>query len=426
VGLAAASALGAPSVLIFEDDFEGQNLVETDVPPGRWTSLDVYPSTSVATAASAAHRGDAGLRVVDLNAPSGPGNMSAVYRSFDGGGTLALRYWLRVSGLGAVGSALLSQLFGIGARKASVCELTLAAASGSFQLEGDDGPGTFQQPTGRVADGGWALVECRASGLRSDAGQVQLWLDGSLAAQRAGLDFALADPTVLGLGQPFSDDRRFIGVLEFDDVRLDTQLGASSLRLNAPGQALTNSCVALQLVAVTSEGAPATLDAPARIVATAVGGALFRDSACQVGLGALTLSPGAAGGTFWLQSPTPVDALVAVQADDLLGNQALVMLREPTDAGAGDAGFVDGGAPDAGAADAGLPDAGASDSGAADSGAADAGAADAGPADSGRGDAGVAPAGGDALTVGCGCSSAQGPTVALLLGALLLRRRRVR
>ena len=83
----------------------------------------------------------------------------------------------------------------------------------------------------------------------------------------------------------------------------------------------------------------------------------------------------------------------------------------------------DGGAttPDAGLVDAGFPDAGAPDAGAADAGTADAGGRDAGA------DAGTRPGpdsgpGGELIAdLSCGCGSASGPVVSLLL-ALGLRR----
>lgn len=130
------------------------------------------------------------------------------------------------------------------------------------------------------------------------------------------------------------------------------------------------------------------------------------------------------------------------------------------DSGVADAGGTDAGAPDAGLPDAGGPDAGALDSGVADAGAADAGLEDAGLADAGGIDAGLEDAGiidagviatgggggatgggggatgggggatgggggGDAMPSGCGCGAGGFDAAFLLLGALLMRRKRV-
>lgn len=122
----------------------------------------------------------------------------------------------------------------------------------------------------------------------------------------------------------------------------------------------------------------------------------------------------------------------------------------PFDAGTPDAGTPDAGTPDAGTPDAGTPDAGAPDSG-VDAGVTDAGTSDAGEADAGDGDSGAgtdagtdsdggtttdsgtgggADGGGNsqpvALSVGCGCGSANGMLTlfAVIAFALTVTRRR--
>ena len=431
----APASLGAGEQLI--DDFEGPTLLTTDVPPGHWSGLDPYAGVTLTISGAARHRGDGGLRLLDSSGNAGAGNMTSVYSPpLVLPATASLRFWMRVTATNEQGSSIVGQLL---SGSAAVCDVMAEFSSNRLSLAGEDQFATYGvTPSSIALDAGTTLlVECAVVGMGTTSGRRSLYVNGVLAAEQAGLDLTGLSVTEADFGEPYSDDRSFVGLLDFDDVRVADRLQASRLWIDAGAPVVSQGeCREVGFGLVAADGTASSLPYTSLVTATLGLGRAYSDSLCAAPTTDLLLDAGQPGGTFFLQPGVVGPLAVTITHPDLV-SAGLVLDVVATDAGPDGGASSDAGDTDAGAADAGAADAGAADAGAADASVADAGVADGGVADAGMADAGASDAGSDAgapdaglptshpFAVGCGCAShGTSPLVALGLLAAIGRLRR--
>jgi hypothetical protein len=316
-----------PEALV--DDFESPGLLVTDTPAGPWTGSVQRQTATIAIDPAAAHRGSAGLRVTD---PDSVGTQGAVtelaFSMAPRAGDFHARAWIRVSPTIAAGSFNPLEVLNSQASAVAMAEVILDLATGAIALGGDDRAGYITDATSAsLVPGRWTLFELAVDGAGGapGAGRRRLWVDGQLAADRAGLDFSGAPWMVqeVEVGQPWSDDRSFTGTIDFDDVRLSTRPQVSHSVAQVPaGSYQVGSCipVTLTLRDSASGGAWPSFEpvdlAPA---ASGVAGAFFSSSTCAgAPLGALSLPAGQTGGTVYFRADGYGTAVFRADSADLV------------------------------------------------------------------------------------------------------------
>lgn len=404
---------------LLADDFENR----TSPFGAPWDSSTTDEGTLTLEAA-AAHRGTQGLRFVDTNDAGTSGYGTALVHDMlprvDGG--MWTRFWFRTTRLDSTGSMVVLMM-GASAGGAAARQQQLTHYDGTLGAGGFTVTGFTYRTRGRI-DAGWHLLEFGAEGLGTTTGRRELFVDGSsFLVSTENFGWAQPFDHELRLGGAYATERDFLGVLDFDDVRLSTTIPPSTVALVVPDGGIAGACSNAELWLATSRGtAVAVADTTFTATLAVSGGTVHAGANCS-GSGTFRIDAGTSAP--WRVSWRVASAGTATfssSADDFLPTQTVVTVRLPVDGGvdAGvDAGGVDAGSPDAGAADAGTSDAGTSDAGALDAGALDASTPDAGAPDAGTPDA---PTPG-AYDVGCGCTGAPGFWL-VALGALMLRGRR--
>lgn len=404
-------------------DVETGTVLDTDAPPGCFnTRYAPYPVSTIGAAAGAAHRGSFGVLLVDAENGNGDAADTALYE--DGApifGDYYSRSWVRVTSGNARGDILLGQLTNAQATSPSVLDVRVNTSTSALSLggfEADAGYRSTQSDAG-FSFGAWRLLEWAALGVGLADGGRRLWLDGQLVIEDRHVDFSGGRLAVarLAIGQPYTQDRRWLGTIDFDDIRSAVVPLASALRLGPATPAAVGDCVPLDVELVASAtGAPTAGPEPFDVTLDA-GAPLYVDGTCGTPGSVVRFGQGETRRTVSLR-PAQVTETVQAGTIDFLGSQRSYAFQPRPDAGAPDAGVEDAGLPDAGGPDAGVEDGGLSDAGLDDAGAFDAGPTDAGPSP----DAGAPEP--RALAVGCGCSSVSAP-VLLGLALALWRRRRL-
>ncbi len=402
--LCAGVAAAAGEVLV--DDFEGPNRLLADAPPGPWANLDPYSNVTLTRSASAANRGNAGLRVDDQSSLMGAGDMTALYSpALPLPQTASLRFWVRISSSNGLGAATLGQLLSNLPDGRTLCDVGIDFGTRQLLLDGADSQGVFQTvPATAFLDAGtMALLECTVRGMGTLFGERLLHADGALVAQQTGLDLRDAGVLNAAVGQPYSSDRRFMGVLDFDDVRVADRLQASRLWVDAGVTAfIRGQCTAVDVGFVDSEGRPQSLPYDVTLSSSILQAQPFADPACTAAFSSPSLLSGQTQVRFYVRPAVNSPVSIDVSHRDLIAGSLVRPLVSP---------FPDAGSPDAGPSDAGAPDAGEMDAGERDAGSTDAGL--------------DAPATPLTLAVGCGCASVS-PWWALGALSLFVRLRRSR
>ncbi|MBX7097968.1 MAG: hypothetical protein K1X89_09660 [Myxococcaceae bacterium] len=400
---AVARPAWAQSVL-FADDFE-RGLVVGDA---GWTR-NVSGEGALSFTPLAAHRGDGGLRHVDVtSAAAGPVTGAHLSREALGpaGRDSWLRAWVRFTDVGSEGPlafAMLGEASGVPTARQQ--ELT-RELNGSLRCGGFDTGGYGSATIGPV-DGGWHLFELGWLGVGTDAGERVPFLDGRPTTRQSGLDFSWdAGPAQqVQVGVPFASTRQFAGTIDWDDVRLSERPPASHLASapGAPTSATLGACTAWPLTVHDSSGSPVGPTPQVREVVrlrlTAGSGSVHAGPDCSGGQ-ALTIAPDESGPWNVSVRPGSTGALeLTLEPEDLL--PSTLSLQVTAGGGPGGGGGSSGGGGGAGGA-------GGSSSGGGSGG-------------SGGGTGGP---GEQALRVGCGCTDAVGPLAALPAALLVLLRRR--
>lgn len=396
-GVTSAATAVVVTPMLLMDDFESGTLLQSASPTGVWEQL-LNPSAdiNVTVGAAGAHRGTSGYRLQDTGATGGSGVQTAALSHVNRlTGDVYSRFWVRFTQTNASGSVVIWQLGRSAHLYAVLPNLDLA-------LGGNDANMQFPYQTSPfdAAPGTWHLVEVAAMGIGASSGQLRLWVDG---VERLTVPIDLSGATLeqLQLGLPWSDDRRWTGTIDFDDVRVSTTAPGTFLSVT-PGTARAEACSAFELqLTSAAQGAPTPAPYPIQVAIALTGtpAALYADAACTVPTSTVTVPTGASVGTAFLRPAAAGQVDVALtHLDFLISSGSFPIPVEPAP-------------PDSGVT---LPDGGASDGGASDGGTGN---------DGGRPDASLLPV---ELAVGCGCNHAPMPFALIALGGLRLAMPRKR
>ena len=325
----------AQAQLRFDDD--GEHGFDA----GPWGYSNVQPNVVQSFTPLAAHRGDGGYRLLDNYSTGGNGSQGGIgIASLPRDATIWLREWVRISPTSINGNAVFTGIAGQ--------DLRVTAPGGELQLAGSAG-GQFSLFTTTVRlDGGWHLMELYVEGIGTDAGTRALWFDGVRVARVGSLDFTGLGSNLLQIGEWWSDDRRWTGSLDFDDVRLSVEAPASRLAVREVGR--IPGCVQVS-VGLEASSTPGTFVPPVRDVlalATVDGGTLHPPSSGCLGAGTvdgvILLRAGTVpDASFFVRADAPGDLELVVEEPDYLPAREVFSGLVPPDGGVKDSGVGDGG-----------------------------------------------------------------------------------
>jgi hypothetical protein len=315
------------------DDFEAPALL---VPAGAW-DLDQQPNGTVERTPFAAHTGDAGLRLEDtLNDPTAT-NATGVYRPWVAAESAVLRFWFHVLISFDTGEATIAQL---NSRSGdSPCHVRLVLDGGARTLvltgEGDTGPSAdaFTEP---VAEFGWTLVEARLTGLGTDAGRLEGFINGRPVGRPLPRVWRTQRVNAVALGEPFSADARFVGVVDFDNLVVSADFLPSRVELTAEMTGAPD-CWLIRARLVTSDERPGVWPTPLRVTHFIRGANGSLDAACATP-GTPTEWPANTQQQTYSVRVTAAESYVGLRVDGLLP-QGLTL--SAADAGLLDSGVVD-------------------------------------------------------------------------------------
>ncbi len=234
----------------FSDDFESGTLLTTGVPPGKWTFITgAAPENSVVASMAAAHRGQFGVRHDDADSRTGAGEQNAVYlATATFSGNWYARTWIRLTRSNDLGSIIVLHAGTPGFQSRAVIDVSLRLPGAQLLVGGFDGNDVYfsdlTQTT--VQLGAWHLLEVAVTGMGTPNGTRTVWLNGQQVHTRSGIYWT--EPTLRigqsSIGQPYSGNRAFIGVVDFDDYRWAVVPLASRIVLGvAPGPIYPGECV---------------------------------------------------------------------------------------------------------------------------------------------------------------------------------------
>jgi hypothetical protein len=335
--VAHAAALTLQVGPLVKDSFESAPLV----PGGGWASLASAPQQTLALSAAAAKSGMAGIRLTDSNGSTGGGNGAALTTATQAmsASSVFARAWFRLNSSNSLGSFDIFQILSTQPGQASICDVTLNAVTSRLVIAGTAVPDvvTVTPTTGQVAaDGTWHLVECGLKGIGTNAAQRLAFLDGVKIADVSNLNLTGVSANEVQLGQPYSEDRRYIGNYDLDAFESATELVASRLVLTPGSQvADTGGCVSVDASLVNSEGTlvAATVDASLSI-ALSNQAAAFSERNCQTPITQATLPASRSQVGFWVRSNQAGTVRIDVDSDDFVKAQAAVIFNAvPDDAG---------------------------------------------------------------------------------------------
>ncbi|MGA9523587.1 MAG: putative Ig domain-containing protein, partial [Myxococcaceae bacterium] len=184
----------------------------------------------------------------------------------------------------------------------------------------------------------WHLLEVAVTGIGTLDGTRTVWLNGQLVRTRSGIDWT--DPAMrLGLsalGQPYSGDRRFTGVVDFDDFRSSVVPHASRISLDvAPGAIQPGDCVPVAVAlrdSVTGAVAPAPYDVDVDMGfsgGSGVTGGFFSDPGCSTPTLQLRVASGTTSGIVYFQPDASGSASIIGTQVDFLPATASISVQAP-------------------------------------------------------------------------------------------------
>lgn len=156
----------------------------------------------------------------------------------------------------------------------------------------------------------------------ADAGR-HLWLDGVPLISQPGVDFSDARMSIgrVAVGQPYADGRRWLGTIDFDDLRTAAEPLASRLEVQAPDGGFIGECLPLEVqlrasfggaLAGTREVLYVTMDAGAE-------GEVFVDRSCGMRGDLFALAPLSSVARLSFRATQPVASVQASSRDFLAG-----------------------------------------------------------------------------------------------------------
>ncbi|MBX7098918.1 MAG: Ig domain-containing protein [Myxococcaceae bacterium] len=288
-------------------DLEDGTLTDDESPRGPFSGrIPNAPNTMSATPA-AAHRGAWGVRFTDLDPASGSGSQGALaHDTAPMRGNYFVRTWLRLVPVTPTGSF---EVLAIKSPQTDLELLYVSYPSGGLYVGGYTASSQYAgDPTdGGLVSGQWHLVELGLMGIGTANGTRLAWLDGSNIVD-AGIDFRgpVDRVTELAVGQPWADDRGYVGALDFDDTRVSTEPHASTLAVTGPASVEVGSCTQLTVALRTSDGAnaPAPYSVDVQVGAASGEATVHSESSCARPGGGLTLAPGSSSATLWVRART--------------------------------------------------------------------------------------------------------------------------
>ncbi|MBL8956573.1 MAG: hypothetical protein JNK82_37710 [Myxococcaceae bacterium] len=339
--------LGLVALLVcgqqFNEDFE-QGL-------GAWQVID-RTGITVRASAAAAHRGDAGLRIVDTETVFEDGTAGAVQKNFtESSRTFYTRLWFRLvdrSDPGG-GSVFWSALW---ERRAG---LWSAAHSCQFDYRSQvmcsdqdvDNAGNVDLTTidagVNVRDGRWRLYEGATLGRGTDAGAAVYAIDGVEVLRRTALHANTTHFPSLQVGEVYSYDPGLTCVLDFDDVRFGPTPQPTRFAVAAVEPLFAGECTGLEVTLTSSLPAPdggvaTRLSAPYALKLE-VNGEVFADSECTTPATTPVLSGEALA--LWVKPAAAgaLDVTVRHAEGDLLPGSAALDVGEALPASEGQRGY---------------------------------------------------------------------------------------
>ena len=216
VALWSGFAISAPGV---SSNFESGTLLRSDAPPGEW---DQYIEDTAANTAQvipeAARSGSYGFRLTDSDGSAGSGGQNALSVEVDSAsGTFHLRTWFRVTGFNDLGSFAIAQIFSDADGGQPLAELGYSAGSVChWSYDRVWGRGAQCNSLNPTADN-WHFMELEVLGVGTNAGTSVMTIDGARKSA-GGKDWTGLSVDHVRLGAPASEDRAFIGLLDFDDL----------------------------------------------------------------------------------------------------------------------------------------------------------------------------------------------------------------
>jgi hypothetical protein len=284
-----------------------------------------------------------------------------------------------------------------------VCDIVVSYPGALLNFGSDDVSLGYQQHAtdSGLSLGDWHLLECGALGIGSDAGQQISWFDGVELYRRTGANWTNYAVSEIIVGEPWSNDGLFVGLIDFDDVRTDVVPQAAWLVLDSGvGPFVAETCIPVSVGFRASDGTQAIAPYDMTVDISASDASTYVDPSCLTPGTTVVIDGGTVGTSFGLLVTTQTVASASASFIDFVSGPPVLLNVVAVGLDAGDAGSHDAGAPDAGARDGGVQDAGSQERGAADGGAGDAGS--------------IAEM--REYAVGCGCAGSPLST----LGAMLL------
>lgn len=219
------------ALLLLSTSVSGQTLLADGFESGSldaWTAVNIAePANTLAASPAAARTGSFGLLLDDVSSSGGFGYGNRLALNLDGGTTLAIRFFVRMTQSNGDGYTLLSWVRSSSGTQRSIAEVLIihatAGGPGVLRLQGDNTQGTQTSVTTDASvSSTWQEIILVTRGIGSSAGERELWVDGQRLAVEA-VDLAGMVPGLLELGAPFAS-RRWSGTLHLDDVLITASM----------------------------------------------------------------------------------------------------------------------------------------------------------------------------------------------------------
>lgn len=304
-------------------DGESATLFTSETPRGPFDEIRVLQAgNALSMSPDAGHRGERGLRLVDgISAAGSTPIVAGFIEVLPVSPRVFMRGWVRVTASNGQGSLVLWLAGGPGTPLSLYLELdTRRYAVGGDSLAGV--PFTYERSNLQFQVGEWHLVEVAADNLGGEFGLRTLWVDGVLQRSRTGIPLQGVFVQRVQLGEPWTDDNRFSGIVDMDDVRLSVLAPASRLVVE-PTSGPPGACVPVSVGLLDSTGAPSRAPYEVRAQLTPVALAVFSDSGCTQATQTVTFGWGAKVATVWARREgAGPSTLAATHADFLSGPAA--------------------------------------------------------------------------------------------------------
>jgi hypothetical protein len=268
------------SLPVFSDDFEHRNLLDQDVPPGPWNRVQTAGGNSVAIVPEAAHRGDGGLRTIDVDTQD-------VFPAFVGhnrtwAGDQSVRTWLRVvttdelSNTSFFKSDEPSFMFG----QWQIDLFPGGQVRALTWVSSQDATSEFSD-AGVLLPGQWRLLEVLQRGAQTPDASLEVFVDGVREVAVEHYPGFLASGAI-SAGAFFQDKPATTITLDFDDLRIADEPQPTRLALTPVRHQSGHACAEYRLevrdVFNVVRAAPYAL-----VVSSSA--PLFGDADCTVPLG---------------------------------------------------------------------------------------------------------------------------------------------